>query len=57
MRLLLDTHVFLWAVAGSPLLKAATRQMLQAADEPSAPHMRPASRCWSRTTTIPSTAC
>jgi PIN domain nuclease of toxin-antitoxin system len=25
--------VFLWAVAGSPLLKAATRQMLQAADE------------------------
>jgi PIN domain nuclease of toxin-antitoxin system len=32
MRLLLDTHVFLWAVAGSPLLKAATRQMLQAAD-------------------------
>ena len=33
MRLLLDTHVFLWAVAGSPLLKAATRQMLQAADE------------------------
>ena len=33
MRLLLDTHVFLWAVAGSPLLKAKTRQMLQAADE------------------------
>ena len=24
MRLLLDTHVFLWAVAGSPLLKPAT---------------------------------
>jgi PIN domain nuclease of toxin-antitoxin system len=33
MRLLPDTHVFLWPVAGSPLLKAATRQMLQAADE------------------------
>jgi PIN domain nuclease of toxin-antitoxin system len=33
MRLLLDTHVFLWAVAGSPLLKAPTRQMLQAASE------------------------
>ena len=33
MRLLLDTHVFLWAVAGSPLLKAPTRQMLQFADE------------------------
>ena len=33
MRLLLDTRVFLWAVVGSPLLKTATRQMLQAADE------------------------
>lgn len=33
MRLLLDTRVFLWAVTGSPLLKAPTRQMLQAADE------------------------
>ena len=33
MRLLLDTHVFLWAVTGSPLLKAPARQLLQAADE------------------------
>ena len=33
MRLLLDTHVFLWAVTGSALLKAPTRQMMQAADE------------------------
>ena len=33
MRLLLDTHVFLWAVTGSPLLKAPTRQLLQAASE------------------------
>jgi PIN domain nuclease of toxin-antitoxin system len=33
MRPLLDTHVFLWAVTGSPLLKAPTRQMLQAASE------------------------
>jgi len=32
MRLLLDTHVFLWAVAGSPLLKPATRRALEAAD-------------------------
>ena len=33
MRLLLDTHVFLWAVAGSPLLKPAARRNIQAADE------------------------
>ena len=33
MRLLLDTHVFLWAVAGSRQLKSATRTMMQAADE------------------------
>ena len=33
MRLLLDTHVFLWAVSGSPQLKAPTRRLLEAADE------------------------
>lgn len=33
MRLLLDTHVFLWAVAGSPLLKPATRRALESADQ------------------------
>ena len=33
MRLLLDTHTFLWAVAGSPLLKAATRRLIESADE------------------------
>ena len=32
MRLLLDTHVFLWAVAGSPLLKPTVRQMIQDAE-------------------------
>jgi PIN domain nuclease of toxin-antitoxin system len=32
MRLLLDTHVFLWAVAGSPRLKAPTRRLIEAAD-------------------------
>lgn len=32
MRLLLDTHVFLWAVMGSPLLKAAPRRAIEAAD-------------------------
>jgi PIN domain nuclease of toxin-antitoxin system len=32
MRLLLDTHIFLWAVAGSPLLKAATRRLISNAD-------------------------
>ena len=33
MRLLLDTHIFLWAVAGSRLLKAPARRAIQAADE------------------------
>lgn len=33
MRLLLDTHVFLWAVAGSSLLKPAARRAIEAADQ------------------------
>lgn len=33
MRLLLDTHVFLWAVAGSTRLKAPARRLIDAADE------------------------
>jgi PIN domain nuclease of toxin-antitoxin system len=33
MRLLLDTHIYLWAVANSPKLKAATRRLIQEADE------------------------
>jgi PIN domain nuclease of toxin-antitoxin system len=33
MRLLLDTHIFLWAVAGSALLKPATRRLIEDADE------------------------
>jgi len=33
MRLLLDTHVFLWAVADNRKLKAAARQRMLAADE------------------------
>ena len=33
MRLLLDTHIFLWAVAGSPLLKPATRRVIESADQ------------------------
>ena len=33
MRLLLDTHIFLWAVAGSPLLKPAARRLLESADQ------------------------
>ena len=33
MRLLLDTHVFLWAVAGSALLKPAARHAIESADE------------------------
>lgn len=33
MRLLLDTHVFLWAVAGSPSLKAPARRLIESADE------------------------
>jgi PIN domain nuclease of toxin-antitoxin system len=32
MRLLLDTHIFLWAVAGSPRLKAKTRRLIEEAD-------------------------
>lgn len=33
MRLLLDTHIFLWAVAGSPQLKPAVRRLIESADE------------------------
>lgn len=33
MRLLLDTHVFLWAVGGSPLLTPTARRLIEAADE------------------------
>jgi PIN domain nuclease of toxin-antitoxin system len=33
MRLLLDTHIFLWAVAGNPLLKPAVRRVIASADE------------------------
>ena len=33
MRLLLDTHIFLWAVAGSAVLKPATRRLIESADE------------------------
>lgn len=33
MRLLLDTHIFLWAIGDSRLLKASARQLMQAADE------------------------
>ncbi len=33
MRLLLDTHLFLWAVAGSPLLKPPTRRFMESATE------------------------
>jgi PIN domain nuclease of toxin-antitoxin system len=32
MRLLLDTHVFLWAVADSPLLKPAARALIESAE-------------------------
>jgi len=32
MRLLLDTHIFLWAVAGSRLLKPAARRVIESAD-------------------------
>lgn len=32
MRLLLDTHVYLWAVAGSAMLKPGTRRLIEAAD-------------------------
>ncbi len=33
MRLSLDTHIFLWAVAGSPLLKPAARRILESAEQ------------------------
>ena len=33
MRLLLDTHVFLWAVAGSSSLKPAIRRLIESADQ------------------------
>ena len=33
MRLLLDTHIVLWALTASPRLKAETVQLLQRADE------------------------
>ena len=32
MRLLLDTHVFVWAVSGSRLLKPETRRVIESAD-------------------------
>lgn len=32
MRLLLDTHIFLWALAGSSLLKQDTRRLIEEAD-------------------------
>jgi len=32
MRLLLDTHIFLWAVTGSALLKPATRRFIESAE-------------------------
>lgn len=32
MRLLLDTHIFLWAVAGSRLLKPKARRVIESAD-------------------------
>lgn len=33
MRLLLDTHIFLWAVTDSVLLRPAARQWIESADE------------------------
>lgn len=33
MRLLLDTHLFLWTVAGSPRLKPAVRRIIEQAEE------------------------
>lgn len=32
MRLLLDTHLYLWAVAGSSQLKPAARRLIESAD-------------------------
>ena len=33
MRLLLDTHVFLWAITGDARLKPASRRMIEAAED------------------------
>ncbi len=33
MRLLLDTHIFLWAVAGSPRLTQSARRFIESAEE------------------------
>lgn len=33
MRLLLDTHVFLWTLVDDPRLKSASRQIIQSASE------------------------
>jgi PIN domain nuclease of toxin-antitoxin system len=33
MRLLLDTHIFLWAVTGSAQLKAPVRRLMESADQ------------------------
>jgi len=33
VRLLLDTHIFLWAVAGSASLKPAARRLIESADQ------------------------
>jgi PIN domain nuclease of toxin-antitoxin system len=33
MRLLLDTHIFLWAAAGSPSLKPPARRTIEHADQ------------------------
>ena len=33
MRVLLDTHIFLWAVMGNPALKAPVRRMMEEADQ------------------------
>ena len=33
MRLLLDTHIFLWAVSGNKLLKPAARRFIESADQ------------------------
>jgi PIN domain nuclease of toxin-antitoxin system len=32
MRILLDTHVFLWSVGGSPLLKPNVRRIIEEAE-------------------------
>jgi len=32
MRLLLDTHIYLWAVAADPLLRPETRRVIESAD-------------------------